>query len=31
MKLSDLTKIDLSIKMVNEQMINSMFKFENIL
>lgn len=31
MKLSDLTKIELSIKIVNEQMINSMFKFENIM
>jgi len=30
MKLSDLTKIELSIKMVNEKMINSLFKFENI-
>lgn len=29
MKLSDLTKIDLSIKMVNEKMINSLFKYQN--
>lgn len=28
MKLSDLTKIDLSIKMVTEQMINSLFRYE---
>lgn len=29
MKLSDLTKIDLSIKMVNEKMINALFKYQN--
>jgi hypothetical protein len=29
MKLSDLTKIDLSIKMVTDQMISALFKYEN--
>jgi len=29
MKLSDLTRIDLSIKMVNDQMINNLFRYQN--
>ncbi len=29
MKLSDLTKVDLSIKMVSDKMINAMFKHQN--
>lgn len=29
MKLSDLTRIDLSIKMVTDQMINTLFRYQN--